>query len=191
MDPLQNFALQDVAVDTSQLPPAEAESIFDEPAPPAPVNPNLPQLGAFRNCRHCGAEYPASVKGACPGCGKSQAGRKAGSTAARREPAPAQEIAPQPPPKTEKEMMQIEQAIGDTFAFACEDIIAPFVLKIPNPPPFGENRAARLGAVWAPILAPFLNGPFILALLALAITVRGIGSYYRECVALRDKNAPI
>lgn len=179
---LENFALSDVVV-PEEVPAAEPETAAELAAEPAPINPHVPTL-AFRSCRHCGAEYPLSVKGPCPGCGKNQAGRPAGKRSAKEAPPP-------PPPKSEKEMLQIEQAIGDTFAFVCEDLVATRMLAGTDKkaPPFG-NRGERLGAVWAPILAPYINGPFLLALVAIAITVRGLGSYFRECIEVRDAANP-
>lgn len=165
----------------------EAPPVVDAPpmdAPPAPAADNMVA------CAKCNALYKDTLS-VCPGCGHDSSA-----------PAPETEFVPRdkPPapaaPKfvpTEAQRQQLEEALAETFTFAAEDVMGRIVLRgtgIP-PPPFGEKRAMKMGVVWAPIFAPYLNGPILLFLLALAITTRAFGSYIGELRAAKfDKPKP-
>ncbi len=171
--------------------PETATAPENEPAPnvDAPEAPTSATLPAYiRKCRHCEAEYPAHLK-RCPGCGKSQAGATAGPRKPRQSAPQVSALPippPAPPPKpafvpTERQMMQLEEALAETVTFLCEDIAAPIVLRgRKQVPPFGEKRALKIGAAWAPLLAPHMGPGVLLMLLAIAVTVRGLGGYIRE-----------
>jgi hypothetical protein len=153
---------------------------------PSPVI-SAPIPASVRTCRHCSAEYPAYLS-KCPGCGKDQRGAPKGPR--NSAPKAQAQLAPVAPPKppafvpTEKQLAQLEDALAETVTFIAEDIAAPLVLRGRKAvPPFGESRATKIGAAWAPILAPYMSGPILLMLLAIAVTARGIGGYLQELKA--------
>lgn len=174
-------------------PVAEISPVYVTPAfaPSEPANPHIKQ------CRHCGGEMPVSLK-QCPGCGKYQTGAPRGQRAPRAQnqtasaanaPATVSPSSAKHVP-TDKQIDMVADAMAAAVEFGMEDIAAPLVLRGRAPvPAFGEKRAARIGAAWAPLLAPYLSGPFILILLAVAVTVKGLGSYIRELRAA-VANAP-
>lgn len=190
----------------------ETDNLLQELGNSLPPSPEIPELeplvsspqGEMRTCRHCGGLYAKELP-VCPGCGKSQRGRVSGATVA--PPAANQstenmvtDASPSAPvtparkkrgkePPTEKEMLMAEEAIGQVFTFACEDIIAPRMLpKGVEPPPFGKERADRIGIILAPVVAPLLRGPYILALLALVVCAHAVMSYFREVRRLAADN---
>lgn len=163
-----------------------------------------------RACRHCGHGMLAGEV-RCTGCGKKQQGRRKKAQAAQSlsdgtdtasvaaailaaegvtQAAPqgteaTTEATPEPeaaPEVSEEEIRRIEDALADSFGFIAEDVAAPMLLpEGVKPPAFGDDRARRLAAVWAPILAPYVkDGENVAMLLAGAVTARAVGSYYRE-----------
>jgi hypothetical protein len=157
-----------------------------EPVVSEPVSAPIP--AQLRVCRHCDAQFAAYLS-KCPGCGKDQRGAPKGPRKVTVQAPPVQAppvVAPVAPAfvPNEKQLAQLEDALAETVTFLCEDIAAPIVLRGRKAvPPFGEKRAAKIGAAWAPLLAPYMGPGILLMLLAIAVTVRGLGSYIRELKA--------
>ena len=111
--------------------------------------------------------------------GVAQDAGKASVAAPEASTEPEPEAAPE---MSEEEIRRIEDALADSFGFLAEDVAAPMLLpEGVKPPAFGDERARRLAAVWAPILAPYVkDGENVAMILAGAVTARAVGSYYRE-----------